>query len=46
VVQTAALLLALWPQTTPPASALIAAAGLGVLSYSFLTDTIWLWRHK
>ena len=46
VVQTAALLVALWPQTTPPASALIAAAGLGVLSYSFLTDTIWLWRHK
>ena len=45
VVQTAALLVALWPQMTPPASALVAAVGLGVLSYSFLTDTIWLWRH-
>jgi phosphatidylglycerophosphate synthase len=45
VAQTAALLLALWPQVTPPASALVAGAGLGVLSYSFLTDTIWLWQH-
>jgi len=45
VVQTAALLVALWPQVTPPGSALVAAAGLGALSYSFMTDTIWLWRH-
>ena len=45
VVQTAVLLVALLPQVTPPASALVAAAGLGVLSYSFLTDTIWLWRN-
>jgi phosphatidylglycerophosphate synthase len=45
VIQTAALLVALLPQVTPPVSALVAAAGLGVLSYSFLTDTIWLWRH-
>ena len=45
VVQTVVLLIALLPQVTPPASALVAAAGLGVLSYSFLTDTIWLWRH-
>jgi len=43
VVQTVALLVALWPSVTPPSSTLIAAAGLGVLSYSFLTDTIWLW---
>jgi phosphatidylglycerophosphate synthase len=45
VVQTAALLVALWPDVAPPASALVAAVGLGALSYSFLTDTIWLWRH-
>ena len=45
IVQTAALLVALWPNVAPPASVLISAAGLGVLSYSFLTDTIWLWRH-
>jgi phosphatidylglycerophosphate synthase len=45
VVQTAALLVALWPQVTPPASAFVAASGLGALLYSFMTDTIWLWRH-
>jgi len=45
VVQTVALIVALMPQVTPPASALVAAAGLGALSYSFMTDTIWLWRH-
>jgi len=45
VVQTAALLVALVPQVTPPASVLVAAAGLGALLYSFTTDTIWLWRH-
>jgi phosphatidylglycerophosphate synthase len=45
VVQTVALLMALWPDVTPPASVFVSAAGLGVLSYSFLIDTIWLWTH-
>ena len=44
--QIVALLVALSPQVSPPASAIVAAAGLGVLSYSFLVDTIWLWQRR
>ena len=44
--QIVALLVALSPLASPPASAIVAAAGLGVLSYSFLVDTIWLWQRR
>jgi len=44
--QIVALLLALAPFVEPPASAVVAALGLGVLSYSFLIDTIWLWNRR
>jgi phosphatidylglycerophosphate synthase len=45
-IQTMALLVSLWPPVTLQASVVVAAAGLGVLFYSFLTDTIWLWTHR
>lgn len=45
VVQVAALLVALLPGVDPPASALIAAAALAALAYSFVVDTIRLWRQ-
>lgn len=44
IVQIAALILTMMPVVTPPASALVAAAGLLTLCYSFLVDTLWLWR--
>jgi phosphatidylglycerophosphate synthase len=44
VVQIVALIVVLGPIVTPPLSTLIAAAGLVILGYSFLVDTIWLWR--
>jgi len=34
------------PSVTPPTSVVVAAAGLAILSYSFLIDTIWLWAHR
>jgi phosphatidylglycerophosphate synthase len=46
VVQIVGLLVALLPPITPPASAAIAAASLAILSYSFLVDTVWLWRRR
>jgi len=46
VVQIAGLILAIAPAITRPASAWIAAASLAALSYSFLTDTVWLWRRS
>jgi phosphatidylglycerophosphate synthase len=42
VVQIAGLLLALTPAVTMPASALVSAAALLALCYSFLVDTLWL----
>ena len=45
VIQIAVLTLAIVPAIQPPISALLAAAGLITLSYSFLVDTLWLWRH-
>ena len=44
-VQTAALVFAIVPAITPPASTSIAAIGLAALSYSFLVDTLRLWRN-
>ena len=46
VVQIASLMLAIIPTIAPPAGALLAAAGLLALCYSFLVDTLWLWRHR
>jgi phosphatidylglycerophosphate synthase len=46
VVQIAALIVALAPIATPPASTIVAAAGLGALGYSFLVDTLWLARRR
>jgi phosphatidylglycerophosphate synthase len=46
IVQVAALLAALAPLTSPPASAAVALAGLLALSYSFWIDTRWLWLHR
>jgi len=43
-VQTAALVLTVAPAVEPPLSTAIAASGLLVLSYSFLVDTLRLWR--
>lgn len=45
VVQIASLIIAIVPAITPPASSIVAAIGLLALSYSFLVDTLWLWRH-
>jgi phosphatidylglycerophosphate synthase len=45
VIQIVALTLAMVPAIQPPLSTVIAAAALGILSCSFLIDTLWLWRH-
>jgi phosphatidylglycerophosphate synthase len=45
VVQIAALTLAMTPAIEPPLSTLLAAAALAALTYSFLVDTVWLWRR-
>jgi len=46
VVQIVALVLAVVPVVTPPASAVVAGLGLAALGYSFLVDTWWLWRQR
>jgi hypothetical protein len=46
VIQITGLLIALMPSVTRPASAVIAAAALALLSYSFLADAVWLWRRR
>jgi phosphatidylglycerophosphate synthase len=46
VVQIVALIVVLGPVITPPLSTFIAAAGLAILGYSFVVDTLWLWRHS
>jgi phosphatidylglycerophosphate synthase len=46
VVQIATLVLAIVPSIGPPASARLAAGGLLALCYSFLVDTLWLWRRR
>jgi phosphatidylglycerophosphate synthase len=45
VIQVAALIAALTPSIPWPASAIVAAGALAALSYSFLTDTLWLSHH-
>jgi phosphatidylglycerophosphate synthase len=45
VVQVAALTIALVPFVAPPISTAITAAALAALVYSFLIDTLWLWRR-
>jgi phosphatidylglycerophosphate synthase len=45
VVQIVALIVVLGPVVRPPLSTVIAAAGLAILGYSFLVDTLWLWRN-
>ena len=45
VIQIAALTLVMLPALQPPTTTLLAAAALAALSYSFLVDIVWLWRH-
>lgn len=45
VIQIAALILAMLPPIDPPLSTLLAGSALAALSYSFLIDTVWLWRR-
>jgi phosphatidylglycerophosphate synthase len=45
VIQIGALTLVMLPSIGPPASTLLAAGALAALSYSFLIDTVWLWRR-
>ena len=44
VIQIVALIVAIGPIITPPLSAIIAAASLALLAWSFGVDTWWLWR--
>jgi phosphatidylglycerophosphate synthase len=46
VVQIAGLVIAMLPAVAPPFSAVVAAVSLAALSYSFLADTLWLWRRR
>ena len=46
VVQIAGLVLALAPAIVPPLSAILAAVSLAALLYSFLADTLWLWKRR
>jgi phosphatidylglycerophosphate synthase len=45
VVQIVGLVFAMVPAITPPLSTSIAAIGFAALCYSFLVDTVWLWRR-
>jgi phosphatidylglycerophosphate synthase len=45
VVQIAGLILVMVPFVRPPLSSTIAALSLAVLWYSFLVDTLWLWKQ-
>jgi phosphatidylglycerophosphate synthase len=45
-VQIVGLLAALMPVVTQPASSVVAAVSLAVLTYSFLADTVWLWQRR
>ncbi len=45
VIQIAALTLVMLPAIEPPLSTVLAAAALVALTWSFLIDTVWLWRH-
>jgi phosphatidylglycerophosphate synthase len=45
IVQTAALIIVLVPAVAAPLSTQVAALGLAALCYSFLVDTLRLWRQ-
>jgi phosphatidylglycerophosphate synthase len=45
VVQTVGLILTILPPIVPPASEWLAVVSLAALVYSFLADTLWLWRQ-
>jgi phosphatidylglycerophosphate synthase len=45
VLQIVGLSLVVLPEVTPPASTWLATVLLASLSYSFLVDVVWLWRH-
>jgi phosphatidylglycerophosphate synthase len=45
VVQTVGLILTILPPIVPPGSEWLAAVSLAALVYSFLVDTLWLWRR-
>ena len=45
VIQIVGLILTILPPIVPPASEWLAAVSLAALAYSFLVDTLWLWRH-
>lgn len=44
VVQIGGLMVAMLPAVPPPSAAFVSAITLGALVYSFLADTLWLWR--
>ena len=46
VVQIVALIVVLGPIVRPPLSTLVAGLGLVILCYSFVVDTLWLWRNS
>jgi phosphatidylglycerophosphate synthase len=46
VIQIVALTVVLLPAIEPPLSAALAGAALAVLGWSFLIDTVWLWRQR
>jgi len=46
IVQICALIVLMIPQVRPPVSSVVAFAGVALLSYSFLVDTLWLWDHR
>ena len=45
VVQVLGLIVAVLPAVRPPLSTAVAAVSLALLCYSFLVDTLWLWRN-
>ena len=45
VAQVIGLVLVMVPAVAWPASAFVGAAALALLAFSFLVDTLWLWRH-
>ncbi len=45
VIQIVVLTLVMLPAIAAPISSALAAAALAALSYSFLIDTVWLWRR-
>ena len=45
VVQVVGLIVTIAPFVAPPASGVAAAGALAALTWSFLVDTLWLWRR-